>query len=404
MIESPGVLWRSLVQMPHDVSYYMKWGSIDPGEVLALERAAVSTVTKCADRVTFLQSPPQATFGIISAERKVVFILPKHIELSLIEPLLERLQGQQSKCHFIINTQSAWKGFQLMCQSTAGIVRGMIEDNHFKPAEPPVESLIDETSSPITTTPNPLYPSLLQAIEENGEKIVILLSGDEESTIVAGHNQVNIPLTPEQFDILRDKLAGSLLNITVGMLIASNRALAERLILLNKNPYNRIIENGRSVDVDDADSIRQDASRILQFCKTVRSGTNLTKITAEPDDPGEKQLDLLPPDSRINLSVRDWLRLNGQKARGLDIYKCLDVVGSSKKSYVAVLNKEIESRAMKDTPGLIDVVFPDGTTKLIHYDSKKVEIILQGLGHLLRSLTQIRSAVVDRGLGFIPGK
>ena len=384
LLESPGVIWRGRVALPHDVSYYMKWDTIDTGEVLALERAAIATISNCTDRINFLQSPPYSTFGIIAGDRKTAFIFPAFISLAAVEPLLDRLQQTMSKSLFLINGKSSWTGFQTMCQSTAGQVRGMFEDSKFENPESPAKSV-----------PNMLYPSLLTAIEQGSEKIIIFLPDASEPP--------EVPVTPEELDIIRDKLTGSLLNITVGISSVGMRGLAEKLISLNKNPYNRIIHNGSSVDVDDAELILQDAKRILQYCKTVRNRNSATKIATQTEnETGQTELDFLPPDSRINLPVRDWLKLNGIKARGLDIYKCLDVVGSRQKSYVGVLNKEIESRAMNKVPGLVEVKYPDGTVKLVHYDRSKVQIILEGLGHLLRSLTQIRNSVIERGIGFIP--
>ena len=78
------------------------------------------------------------------------------------------------------------------------------------------------------------------------------------------------------------------------------------------------------------------------------------------------------------------------KARGLDIYKNLDVVSSQNSVFVPVLNKNVEARALKSTPGLVSFAFPDGTKKFIHYDEKKVSILLENLGHLLRLLQQER--------------
>ena len=32
VLTCPASMWRERVKLPHDVSYYMKWDSIDPGE------------------------------------------------------------------------------------------------------------------------------------------------------------------------------------------------------------------------------------------------------------------------------------------------------------------------------------------------------------------------------------
>ena len=91
------------------------------------------------------------------------------------------------------------------------------------------------------------------------------------------------------------------------------------------------------------------------------------------------------------------------KGRGLDIYKCVDIVGTSKKTFVPILNKEVESKVIKETPGLQKMLFPDGSTKFIHYDQNKIKVLLESFGHLLRTLQNVKTAVIDRGLGFIPG-
>ena len=59
-----------------------------------------------------------------------------------------------------------------------------------------------------------------------------------------------------------------------------------------------------------------EAQRVLQFCRAVRAGKTTTKL-AEVEDGGEyiEQIELLEPDTRLNCSVAEWLRLNGLKAR-----------------------------------------------------------------------------------------
>ena len=68
----------------------------------------------------------------------------------------------------------------------------------------------------------------------------------------------------------------------------------------------------------------------------------------------------------------------------------MDVVSSQNSVFVPVLNKNVEARALKSTPGLVSFAFPDGSKKFIHYDEKKVSILLENLGHLLRQLQQER--------------
>ena len=66
VIGLPGPLWSQRVKLPRDVSYYMDWTSIEPGEILSLERVALQTAKSCNERMAFLASPPTASFGVIS--------------------------------------------------------------------------------------------------------------------------------------------------------------------------------------------------------------------------------------------------------------------------------------------------------------------------------------------------
>ena len=108
-------------------------------------------------------------------------------------------------------------------------------------------------------------------------------------------------------------MIGTILNITVSVNDPSKRFLAEKVILLNHNPYNRIVENGNSVDVTDAKEIMNEASRIIQFIKSVRSGANQRTALQVVDE--KEKLTFMVPDSRIQIPVSDWLKLNGIKER-----------------------------------------------------------------------------------------
>lgn len=95
VIGLPGPLWSQRVVLPRDVSYYMDWTSIEPGEVLALERLALDTARKCNERIAFLAAPPMDTFGIIS-HRPTTYIIPADEKTShFVEVafLKEKIQG-----------------------------------------------------------------------------------------------------------------------------------------------------------------------------------------------------------------------------------------------------------------------------------------------------------------------
>ena len=138
-----------------------------------------------------------------------------------------------------------------------------------------------------------------------------------------------------------------------------------------------------TVDLDDARDVRREAERVLQFCKRVRAGVNqgypgAVRLTAQDDESSSPMIEFLPYDSRLGFTARDWVKQHGLNARRLDIYRSLDVVASRQKSFVKVLNKEVESRALDGTKGLIDVLFPDGSVRMVHYDQYKTKLLLEG--------------------------
>ena len=218
----------------------------------------------------------------------------------------------------------------------------------------------DANTANITRTVTPtgerstkeLFLGLQTAIDLNPHKIIIGLDGNNSQT------------SAEQLSLIRDKLVGSLVNLTVTDLscdisrdsVCFDRDLAERIIKLNMNPFNKIIEaqsssvQGHSRSTEYANERRQEAQRFLQFVRAVRAGKVSTKLL-EIDEPTIEILQFHPPDSRLNTSIFDWIRLNGITAQGLNIWNQLDVVSSRESTYVPVLGKEVESRAMKQTPG-----------------------------------------------------
>ena len=57
-----------------------------------------------------------------------------------------------------------------------------------------------------------------------------------------------------------------------------------------------------------------EAQRVLQFCRAVRAGKTTTKL-AEVENGQDyiEQIELFEPDTRLNCSVAEWLKLNASK-------------------------------------------------------------------------------------------
>ena len=144
-----------------------------------------------------------------------------------------------------------------------------------------------------------------------------------------------------------------------------------------------------------------EAQRVLQFCRAVRAGKTTTKL-AEVEDGQDyiEQIELFEPDTRLNCSVAEWLKLNGLKARGLNIWTHLDIVSDRSGTYVPILNKQVGSKTFKNAPGMVEVVFPDGRLKLVNFDRQRIDDMLTGLGRLIKSLIMIKTSLIQRGLGF----
>ena len=149
-----------------------------------------------------------------------------------MEPLLVHLIHKKSPVLFIIGGKLPWGNFEPLSHSSAGTIRGLIADTTYASTE---SDQIDSVQR------NVLFNSLETAISRKSEKIVILLDKQSESK--------STPMTSEQFDLLRDKLAGSLVNITVGLMDSDAQSVAEKIVLLNTNPYNRVVFNGSSIDM-----------------------------------------------------------------------------------------------------------------------------------------------------------
>ena len=297
---------------------------------------------------------------------------------------------------FIINGCPHGNEYQKATVQFIGLLKDFLISQRTKNTS---EENSNTNSSERSSRDKDLFLGLQTAIDLNPHKIIIGLDGNNSQT------------SAEQLSLIRDKLVGSLVNLTVTNLCHNgdnfDRDLAERIIKLNMNPFNKIIEGqsssvqGHSRSAEYANERRQEAQRFLQFVRAVRAGKVSTKLL-EVDEPTIEVLQFHPPDSRLNSSIFDWIRLNGITAQGLNVWNQLDIVSSRESTYIPVLGKEVESRAMKQTPGLLDVKFPDGKMKLIHYDESRMNSILNSLGRLERNLKTVQSSLVQRGIGFAP--
>ena len=64
--------------------------------------------------------------------------------------------------------------------------------------------------------------------------------------------------------------------------------------------------------------IKIEGQRFLQFSRAVRAGTTKCKLL-EIDQPEIEYLEIHDPDSRLNCSISDWIKLNGIKAQGIKL-------------------------------------------------------------------------------------
>ena len=360
--------------------------ALGPTELYELERSAANILHLASQRLEFLRSDVRCHFGILSEKHRHVFILSSRVEPSILETLFSYVITKAfSQIVFIIDGQPVTSTYSPANLHHIGLVRAAIEEKK----------------------ENDLSLGIMAALALKPDKILLGLGGVDENPS---------EIAPEKLQLICDQLIGTVLNLTCTNLYYSattsfedninfpGKKLAEQLTQVNGNPYNRLINKGSSVSSDAATERKIEAQRVLQFCRAVRAGTTSTKL-ADFDE--EKQtfvekLQLHEPDSRLNCSVAEWLRLNGLKARGLNIWAHLDIVSDRSGTFVPILNKQVGSRAFKNAPGLVEVKFPDGRVKLIHYDKTRINDMLSGLGRLIKSLLMIKGSLLQRGIGFGP--
>lgn len=372
----PDHIWLDRIKFPWELSNFISKPKINPSDLVQIEKLASEILDAANRRFQFLQTPPMKYFGILNPAHKNLFVISSNINEAVLEALFSHLVAEQfSNVLFIVNGRPFGHNFEKATIQWVGLVKDFI---------------INLKTEPDNRTDKQLFTAFQAAIDLNPHKILIGL--DQHSNT-----------TNEQLSLIRDKLVGSMMNLTVTNLWNSERFrdIAERIIKLNMNPFNIIIDNGSSRSIEYANERRVEAQRFLQFVRAVRAGKVGTQLLTV-DQPTVEILQFHQPDSRLNTSVFDWIRLNGIKAQGLNIWNQLDVVSSRESTYIAVLDKEVKSRAMKQTPGLLDVEFPGGKTKLIHYDEGRMNYILNSLGRLDRSLKTVQSSLVQRGIGFAP--
>ncbi len=249
-MDLPGPIWLEKNRPQRDVEYYMHLPLLEPSQLVAIERNTTAALAACEERISFLSSEPSATFGIIPKNVKLCVIL--QVTDEKVFSLLQRLQETNQETQFIIGNQAVLEGYQPFTQGQAALVRGKIDD-----------------FMKISEWPSNIYDSFKMALQDPLlEKIVLLLGPKMEEPI----------LTDEQLQYLEDVLVGSRVNLTVALVDESHRIMAEKIINLNQNPYNRIVSSSHSVELDDVKKVKSDSHRILQFCKQIRNGTCSTKL------------------------------------------------------------------------------------------------------------------------------
>ena len=177
---------------------------------------------------------------------------------------------------FIINGCPYGNEYQKVTVQFIGLLKDFLVSQRTKN-----NAQITSDNSERSSRDKELFLGLQTAIDLNPHKIIIGLDGNNSQT------------SAEQLSLIRDKLVGSLVNLTVTNLCGESdnnngdsfdRDLAERIIKLNMNPFNKIIEGhsssvqGHSRSAEYANERRQEAQRFLQFVRAVRAGKVSTKV------------------------------------------------------------------------------------------------------------------------------
>jgi hypothetical protein len=375
-MDLPGPVWLEQNRPQRDVEYYMHLPLLEPSQLVAIERHTTAALTACDKRISFLSSEPAATFGVIPKNVKLCVIL--QVTDEKVFSLLQRLQETNQETQFIIGNQPVLDGYQPFTQGQAALVRGRI-DEFMKNGDWPCN----------------IYESFKLALQDALlEKIVLLLGPEMEEPI----------LTDDQLQHLEDVLVGSRVNLTVALLDESHRVMAEKIISLNQNPHNRIVSSSQSVELDDVRKVKSDSQRILQFCKQIRNGTCSTKLLQKEKSGDEEMLSFRAAQQPLQIDVQTWLKENNLKAKRIDIFKALDVIGRKGTTYVKVLDKEVQAKTLRNTSGLMELQFPDGVSRFVAYDKKQFDDLLEHLGNHLRMLKILKDTLKSTGVGFIPRK
>ncbi|CAG5099553.1 Oidioi.mRNA.OKI2018_I69.XSR.g16578.t1.cds [Oikopleura dioica] len=376
-MDLPGPVWLEQNRPQRDVEYYMHLPLLEPSQLVAIERHTSSTLAACEERLNFLQSEPAATFGVIPKNVKLSVILQVMDER--VFSLLQHLQTTQQQVQFLVGNEPVLDGYQPFTQGQAALVRGKIDD-FMKNGEWPAN----------------IFESFKSALQDSLlEKIVVLLGPEMEEPV----------LSEEQLQHLEDVLVGSRVNLTVALLDESHRKMAEKIVNLNQNPYNRIVSSNSSVELDDVRKVKADSQRIMQFCKQIRNGTcSSTKLLRKEEEEEGEMLSFRPAQQPLQLDVFTWLKENNLQAKRIDIFKALDIIGRQGSTYVKVLDKEVQARTLRNTKGLLELEFPDGVSRFVAYDKRKFDDLLEHLGNHLRMLKILKDALKSTGVGFIPRK
>ena len=371
--------WSEATKLPIEPAELARnRASISSLELYEYERAGARVLHAANQRADWLSTGVRLHFGPLNPTHRTCFVLSsKSVDETVYETLFAHLLAEHfPSVLFIIDSTPVTPSFEEVTLHHVGLVRA---------------ALLDAKHDGAT-----LSRSLLSALAVKPDKI-LLGFGDNE-------------LTSDEMQLITDQLIGTVLNLTATNLAGGDnfplRHQAELLVAANGNPYNRIINYGVSSSSEAVKQRKIEAERVLQFCRAVRAGTIGTKLSDEGqiDDQGQisELLELHEPDTRLNCSIVEWMKLNGLKARGLNIWTHLDIVSDRSGTYVASLNKQVASRTFAKQPGMVEVRFPDGRLKLVNFDRTRIESMLAGLGRLIKSVMMIKTSLLQRAIGFGP--
>jgi len=354
--------------------------SVSPLELYEFERAGARVLHAANLRLDWLNSGVRLHFGPLNPHHRTCFVLSSTVANNVYETLFAHLLAEHfPSVLFIIDSTPVTTTFEKVTLQHIGLVRAAILDAKHEVAN--------------------MSRAIQSALAVKPDKILLGFGPADGKS-----------LSSDEMQLITDQLIGTVLNLTATNLAVDSsfqlKHQAELLVAANGNPYSRLINHKASSSSDSALQRKVEAERVLQFCRAVRAGTISTKLNDDEIDCDDglsgERLELHQPDTRLNCSIVEWMKLNGLKARGLNIWTHLDIVSDRSGTFVASLNKQVASRTFAKQPGMVEVRFPDGRLKLVNFDRTRVESMLAGCGRLIKSVMMIKTSLLQRAIGFGP--